>query len=275
MHYQHEVNVDPISTDSPALSTPTFFQLQEEERYKLARALMSGPGQLLANALVELEHALALLDAKPEAARAGLTSLCQEVRVGLADLKSYVAELQPPLLEEMGLGPSLRQYTVSFGTRNGIAVECVGCDSLGERLPNTIEIVIFRIVQEALANVLEHSGATQVRVQVERFAKQLQVQVEDNGRGFQNGPGGPRHRQLGLLAMRDRAQMLGGQLQIFSEPGKGLRVVVTVPYHGQSELVGGRDENGRENQDGRENQGGREGAGTRKKASASSSETGK
>ncbi len=264
--FYSEVHVNPILTDETTLSTPTFFQLQEEDRYRLARALSNGPGQILANTLIELDHALTLLDADPEAARKGLSALREEVRVGLADLKAHVAELQPPLLEELGLGPSLEHYLADFGNRNKIAVECVGCNSLRERLPSTIEIAIFRIVQEALSNVLEHSGATRVRVQVERIARQVQVQVEDNGRGFNNHGTGPRRRQLGLVAMQDRAQLIGGHLKLYSEAGKGMRVVVTVPYHGQPEVAtGGQNENGRETQ-------GTQNAGARKKAGSSQEE---
>src|SRR5512135_377447 len=118
--FYSEVHVNPILTDETTLSTPTFFQLQEEDRYRLARALSNGPGQILANTLIELDHALTLLDADPDAARKGLSALREEVRVGLADLKAHVAELQPPLLEELGLGPSLEHYLADFGNRNKI-----------------------------------------------------------------------------------------------------------------------------------------------------------
>ncbi len=95
------------STDPTTLSPATFFQLQEEERYRLARVLMDGPGQILANSLFELEHCLPLIENDPSSALSGLTALRDEVRQGLAELKAYVAELQPPLLAEMGLGPCL------------------------------------------------------------------------------------------------------------------------------------------------------------------------
>jgi signal transduction histidine kinase len=249
--------VDPVQIDFNSLSTPTFFQLQEEERYRLAHALMDGPGQVLANALVELEHSLALLETNPQAAQAGIASLRDEIRGGLAQLKTFVAELQPPLLAELGLGPSLRQYAENFGLRNGLEVECNGCNRVRARLPDTIETAVFRIVQEALANVAAHSGATSVRVRLARVANQVQVEVEDNGRGFATRePADPKRRQLGLVGMADRARLVGGHLQIFSEAGKGLRVVLTVPYHGQAEestpAAGGRNENGRETQNGRE-----------------------
>ncbi len=247
--------MEPIQREGTSLSTPTFFQMQEEERYRLARALMDGPGQVLANTLVELEHSLTLLQTRPEAAISGLTSLRDEVRAGLAELKSFVAELQPPLLAELGLGPSLTQYVEKFGARYHLVAECIGGDTIRERLPSVIETAVFRIVQEALANVVAHSRATRVRVQIARVANQLQVQVEDNGRGFTTPElSGPKRRQLGLVGMYDRATLVGGHLQIFSEAGKGLRVVLTVPYHAQFDepAAGGRNENGRESQNGRE-----------------------
>jgi two-component system sensor histidine kinase DegS len=227
-----EVDVSHLPTDTPTLSIPTFFQLQEEERYRLARALMDGPGQILANTLVELENSLPLIRSNPPAAIAGISALRNEIRTGLSQLKTFVAELQPPLLAEMGLGPTLNQYIENFGARNGIRVECLGCETMDERLPSTMETAVFRIVQEALANVLAHSGATQVRVRIERVAEQLRLEVRDNGRGFvQTEEAGLKRRQLGLVGMYDRAKLVGGQLQIFSEPHKGTRVVLTVPYH--------------------------------------------
>ena len=233
---------------------------------------MEGPGQVLANTLMELEHALVLLDGNPAAVRQGLTSLRDEVRQGLDALKAYAAELQPPLLEELGLAACLRQYAADFGARNRIEIECEGLETVRERLPATIETAVFRIVQEALANVVAHSKATRTRVLARRVGAQFVVEVQDNGRGFNSEPAGPKRRQLGLISMQDRAQLVGGHLQVFSKSGKGLRVVVTVPYHGQAadQVDGGTNENKRENQSGRE------GAGTRKRAVASAAaESGK
>jgi two-component system, NarL family, sensor histidine kinase DegS len=250
-----EENVDHNPIDTPALSVPTFFQLQEEERYRLAHALMDGPGQILANTLVELENCLPLIESDPGGATAGISSLREEIRSGLARLKTFVAELQPPLLAEMGLGPSLRQYVENFGSRNEIKVECLGCETMRERLPITMETAIFRIVQEALANILEHSGAAKVVVQIERVPNQVRLEVRDNGRGFApQEVTSVNRRQLGLVGMYDRAMLIGGQLQIYSEARKGTRVVLIVPYHLHEEDLeasGGRNEIGRETQTGR------------------------
>ncbi len=227
------------------LNPSILLEFQEEERQRIAHALMDGPGQLLANALMEIEYALPLLEKKPRLAREGLNALSDELRQGLAQLKNYVNELQPPLLDEMGLGPSIQQYVTKYAERTGIQVECHGCADLNERYPVTIEIALFRILQEGLTNVEKHAGAKLVRVNLERHANQLRLVIEDNGRGFAPGPRAPsKRRPLGLIAMRDRAELLGGQLQLFSEAGRGMRVVVTVPYHGYSEdqlAPGGQD----------------------------------
>lgn len=235
---------NPIET--PSLSTPIFFQLQEEERYRLAHALMDGPGQILANALVELEHCLPLIKEDPTSAAAGISSLTEEIRSGLVQLKTFVAELQPPLLAEMGLGPCLNRYVNAFGAKNGVHTECLGCDDMYERLPPTMETAIFRIVQEALSNILAHSGADRVIVRMDRVDNHVRIEVSDNGKGFApREASGVNRRQLGLVGMYDRAKLIGGQLQIYSEIRKGTRVVLSVPYHMHEDDLdssGGRNE---------------------------------
>lgn len=244
-----------IPIDTTSLSIPIFFQLQEEERYRLARALMDGPGQVLANSLIELENCLPLIRDNPSAAVTGISLLNAEIRSGLAQLKAFVAELQPPLLVEMGLGRSLKQYVESFGQLHNLRVECRGCDSMRERLPITMETAIFRIIQEALNNVLIHSEATKLVVQMGRIDSQVRLEVRDNGKGFAPAEGtGVMHRQLGLVGMYDRAKLIGGQLQVYSQVGKGTRVVLVVPYHWHEEelgVQGGEHENVREKQGGR------------------------
>lgn len=218
------------------LDPSIFMQLQEEERQRLAHSLMQGPGQVLANALMEIEYSLPLMEKNPQVAIMGLNALRDELREGLTQLKNYVAELQPPLLEEMGLGPSIYQYIRQFSERTGIGFECNGCEHFQERYPKTIELTLFRILQEALTNVETHAQATGVRVELTKEAHLVQMTVQDDGRGFAPLTSGlPKKRQLGLIVMRDRAEFLGGQMQLFSELGRGVRLIVTIPYHGHAE----------------------------------------
>ncbi len=220
---------------------------------------MEGPGQILANSLVELDRSLELINEDGDAAVEGLSALASEVRQGLVQLQALVAELQPPLLQELGLGPSLRQYAEQFGLRHDIRVECNAWDDLSERLPSVIETSVFRIVQEALANIVEHSGATRVRVRLTRVADRLRAEVEDNGRGFAGaGKQSGKRRQLGLAGMNDRAALVGGRLHVYSRTGHGLRVVLEVPYHSWQEqkwpAKGGRSEDRHSSQNGRKGQ---------------------
>ncbi len=217
--------------DSTTLSKAIVVQTQEEERYRLARALQEGPAQLLANAAVEIETSLRLLDDQPAAARAGLLALAEELRQGLQAMKDLIADLQPPLLEELGLSASLQKHAESFSVRTGIATRLIGWESLSERLPPTMQVAIFRIVQNALENVRAHAHATRAEICLERHADHLVVSIEDNGQGFAvSDVSPPPRRRLGLVAMSDRAELLGGQLQVFSDPARGVRVVLTIPY---------------------------------------------
>src|SRR5512140_3575247 len=100
--------------DAATLSKAVVVQTQEEERYRLARALQNGPAQLFANAALEIETSLRLMEEQPDAARAGLLALIAELRQGLGEVRDLIAELQPPLLGEFGLGISLRKYIEDF-----------------------------------------------------------------------------------------------------------------------------------------------------------------
>ena len=199
--------------DSATLWKAVAFQTQEEERFRIARALQSGPGQILANASVEVESCLSLMADHPEKAREGLTALLSELKIGLHDLRSLVWELKPPLLGELGLGPTIKKYAEGFSSRTGIAVHLAGWDMGSERLAETMETAIFRIVQEAMDNVREHARATEARLIMDRNADLLKVTISDNGKGFpDNESTVPSGRLLGLTAMQDRAELLGGQL---------------------------------------------------------------
>ncbi|MBI3536819.1 MAG: sensor histidine kinase [Chloroflexi bacterium] len=217
---------------APSPTTAILVQTQEEERYRLARALQNGPGQLLANAAMEIETCLRLMEQDPSAARQGLAALLLEMRGGLDDLRHLVRELQPPLLNDLGLAASLVKSAADFENRFNISVEVIGWEKLTGRLPASMELGIFRIVHEALDNVAQHARAKRVQIILELGTDSISVTIADDGSGFDlNTYGaGNSERRLGLIAMRDRAEFLGGHLHVYSDIDRGTRVVFIAPF---------------------------------------------
>jgi len=204
---------------------------QEEERYRIAQAIQNDIAQLLANALLELQSYDRILEDDPQAAHKGLFHLKEELRDGLDKVRWLISDLQPPpMLADLGLAAGLRRYVEGYQKRSGIEVD-LDIDGLTERLPATMEVAIFRIVQEALQNVHKFAQATRVNIDFHRDSDLLVFTVEDNGRGFDaESPIGQRDSNLGLIGMYDRATMLQGKLQVFSKRDHGTKVMLSVPY---------------------------------------------
>ncbi len=205
-------------------------QSQEESYLRIARELRSGVGQIMANAVLELEYFDHLSEMDLPAAREGLTSLKKEVRAGFKDLQRIVEDLgPPPLLTELGLAPSLRRHVENFRDELGLEVT-IDIQALPATLPHMMEVAIFRIVQEALLNVRKHAQATSVEVRAHAQDGKLAIHVADNGRGFRTGSGNEGSSlHLGLISMWDRAELLGGRLQIRDRGQQGTEVILTVP----------------------------------------------
>jgi signal transduction histidine kinase len=165
---------------------------------------------------------------RPEAVVAGVAELKRMVDSVLENLHRLAMDLRPASLDHLGLVAALRQYAESVSDQHGLVVqfETVG---LCDRLPSDVESSIYRMVQEALTNVIRHAQATRVDVLLEQRDDKLVVIVEDNGVGFnptvvtQNG-------RLGLFGVRERAEMLGGRLVLESAAGAGTILLVEVPY---------------------------------------------
>lgn len=212
------------------LSTMRAIRSQEEERQRIARAIQKDLAQLLANALLELQSYDRILEDDPQAAREGLFHLKEELRDGLDQVRWLISNLQPPpLLADLGLAAGLRRYVESYQKRSGIKVD-LDIDELTERLPATMEVAIFRIVQEALQNIHKHAQATQVNIDFQRDSDFLVFTVEDNGHGFDvESLIGQQDRNLGLIGMYDRATLLQGELRLFKRD-HGTKVILSVPY---------------------------------------------
>lgn len=203
---------------------------REDERRRLARDLHDGPAQTLAAALFEVDLAVNALDRAPATARDELLGARVLVRDALDDVRALMSGLRPRLLEERGLVVALKSLAAMpplWGTE--VTVETRGVDA-DERLPSEIELGLYRIAQEAVSNARRHGAASRVQVSLATRPGVAELLVVDDGRGFQVAPGFPwSSRGEGLPGMRERAELLGGELRIESTPGAGTQISVSLP----------------------------------------------
>ncbi|HEY8478177.1 MAG TPA: sensor histidine kinase [Chloroflexota bacterium] len=201
-----------------------------QERERLSRELHDGLAQLVAYLSVRLDTVIDLVRAdrrddalaELERLRGVADDLYADVRESIAGLRSRVAE--------RGLLAVVQDYVDEFEERHRIAVT-LEAESLPERLPPLVGLQLFRIVQEALANVRKHADARRAWVALRgRGGDRLEVIVADDGKGFDvDALARAGRRSFGLATMRERAEGLGGSFRVESAPGRGTRVVVAVP----------------------------------------------
>ena len=210
-------------------------RVQEEERGRIAHDMHDGLIQLVAGALFESQAAKERLPSDPQSAVEKLTVVQQLLGQMDEEVRRTIHDLHPPLLDQAGLVPAIKKYARSYEETWGIpcSVQAQGAPA---RLPSHAEVAIYRIVQEALVNVRTHSEAHYAHVLLEYRPEVLRVMVRDDGRGFDGqkalaNPG----EQLGLVGMRERAQSLGGHLEVQSAPGQGATILVEVPIELRSE----------------------------------------
>jgi signal transduction histidine kinase len=199
--------------------------VQEQERRALARELHDEVGQALTAIKMEVGVALrgAPADARTRGSLEEARAIAEATLQGVRDLSQL---LHPSTLDDFGLPETLSAYLRSFSKRTGIHTDLQfrNCDG---RLPQPIEVGVYRILQEALTNVARHSGAGHVVVVLARDEHAVHVTVEDDGAGFVRNA--VRTNGLGVIGMRERAQSLDGSFSIEDRSGGGTRICVTVP----------------------------------------------
>ena len=207
---------------------------QEEERRRLAGDLHDDAVQSLTAARMHLS----ILDqvvARPAGEAAApvqpvLDHVHENLEQGLVAARTFLFNLRPPLLDSAGLEPALRQQLAKLAERTGCKTEVNWL--LEERLDRDLEMVAFRVVQEALANMAKHADASTVRVWGEREGSMVVIAVADDGVGFDPQVAGERAAatgHLGLRSMAERIQTAGGQLELSSQPYQGTQVVLRLP----------------------------------------------
>ena len=207
--------------DERAESSRRALEAQEAERLRVAQELHDEIGQNLNAALLQLGR---VGKRAPEDLRPDLSEAVETVRENLDDLRRIAQRLRPPELDELGLVSALAHFSDRLGKRAGLHIE----RRFDRELPvlgYEEELVIYRVAQEALTNVVRHAGATRAELAVERAPDRLVVRIRDDGRGIDGeaGSGG------GILGMRERAALVRARLTIGRHPDGGTEVELHVP----------------------------------------------
>jgi len=208
---------------------------QEEERRRVAREIHDGPAQSMANVVLRVELCERLHAAgRPEVTQE-LAQLKALVKECLRELRGIIFNLRPMALDDLGLVPTLKRYLENLREQEGcpVTLKVTGKET---RLGSMLEVAIFRLVQEAVNNARKHAQASTIQVEID-FAddRSVSIRVEDDGVGFDIERLKAEwfdRESFGLMSMKERIELLGGEFDVTSALGQGTRLVARVPYDG-------------------------------------------
>ena len=217
----------PMADDSPATMSLRIVQAQEAERQRMAEDIHDGPAQVLTNAIFQVEYLDRMLDPEQKAAHAEIAFLRDMLRTGLDEVRAFISDLRPPVVD-VGVAEAIAERAHLLEDQHGIAVE-VAVDGIDKRLSPPQRASVLRILQEAIQNVRKHAAASRISIGLEGDT----LVIADNGRGFDlMRVASGASRNFGLQFMRERAELMGGQLHIESRQGEGTRILLRLPEQG-------------------------------------------
>jgi len=207
---------------------------QEEERRAIAQSLHDDTGQALSMLIIHLDRIDERIQLDEKVLKKQVADARELASNSLTELRRILSGLRPAILDDLGLVPAIRWFARSNLEQVGIRV-VVKAPGVPLELSPAVTTTLFRIVQEAVNNVVRHAGARAVTIVLQLSGGVVQLMIEDDGRGFD-----PEHtsrdavelQKLGLLGIRERAELLGGEIQIESAPEKGTRLQVSIPLGG-------------------------------------------
>jgi signal transduction histidine kinase len=203
---------------------------QEDERRRIAQDLHDHAGQMMTALIIQLAQLASKAEEEGAVVAESLRRLHELAQQGLDELRKLVYELRPSILDDLGLGPAVRWYADTYVRPAGLQTEPQIAE-IRDRLPADLETVAFRIIQEAATNTLRHAKASKLEIRLDLRGDTLLVMVRDDGVGFDLDSNDGSRRTLGLHGMRERAQLVGGTLQVLSVPGVGTTVLARLPLH--------------------------------------------
>jgi signal transduction histidine kinase len=198
----------------------------EEERRRLARELHDGIAQSLAALNIRVKLARKTTDNQVRAS--DLDEISGGISDAILELRRMARGLRPPALELLGLAASIDSHARAAAEAAGLEAT-IATENVTGLLSSEVELAVYRILQESLSNVIRHSGASHVRIELGKTVGGVELMIEDDGMGFDSAGMMSGDRGLGIFGMTERASVIGGQLVIASRPDDGTRVLLTVP----------------------------------------------
>ena len=204
-------------------------QAQEAERSRLAQEVHDGPAQALSNAIFQVEYIERVVEDDSRLAKTELRFLRELLRRELGDVRSFISQLRPPLLVELGLDGAIREAADRMSDLVGIPVT-LDLAASAEHLSDAAQTVVLRVVQEALQNVRKHAEASHVAVRSLVEGTDFVLEIRDDGRGFDVPTVALRgRRNFGLQFMRERGELIGARFEVRSRPDGGTVVRLAIP----------------------------------------------
>lgn len=213
-------------------------QAEEEERRRISRELHDEAGQSMLFLRLQLEMAE---KAAPPELRPQLADARVVAERTIVEIRRLIADLSPSVLEQLGLPAAVRQLSGRFRKAYPVSLNLRLARWQG-RLPLEVETTVYRVVQECYQNVAKHSGASHVILSLRATDRLLELNVEDDGSGFEVDSAVSRPQSFGLKGMRERVALLGGRLEIQSSPGHGAKIAVRLPIPVPSAAPGSTQE---------------------------------
>jgi two-component system sensor histidine kinase DegS len=206
-------------------------EAQEHERQLLVEMMHDGPAQALTNLILQAEICERLFDKDADRTRDELANLRQSVNDTFQEVRSIMFDLRPMMLDDLGLIPTLKKYIEGFQEKSGLPTNLT-ITGQERRLESHTEATIFRVIQGLVTNAREHAHCTSIEVSLDIDNNWVRASVEDNGTGFDVDEvmqAVDQYKTIGLATLRERVEMLGGNLDIDSGIGRGTKVSLDIP----------------------------------------------
>ncbi len=210
---------------------------QEAERRKIARELHDGPAQSMASMLIRLDLIEHLRMKDPDCIAEEIENIKEMGKETLADIRRIMFDLKPTLLHEENLSSALKEFFDDYKVKYNFNIDFVFFGK-ERKYDFSLETALFRLVQEAINNVRKHAGVRRAMVKMEDNDKYLTLIIKDDGKGFDIESVSANKESFGIMGMKERVELFGGELDIISSPGSGTQVIIRVPLQGEMKKYG-------------------------------------